>query len=74
MTSRLRYGTALGRVEGYTLLLLAIVMRVSLPATLLPPPATAQGCKKKYASQTDYSRKQRELNMVVLTVAAYTKP
>lgn len=33
--------TALRRVEGYAVLLWAIVMRLSPPATLLPPPATA---------------------------------
>lgn len=71
---RLRYSTALGRVEGYTVLLWATVMRLSLPATLLPPPATAQGRKKRHASQTDDRRKQPQLKMVELTVAAYTKP
>lgn len=74
MTWRLGYSTALRRVEGYTVFLRAIVMRVSLSATLLPPPAAAQGRKKERASRTHERRERRESNAAVLTVAAYTKP
>lgn len=74
MTSRLRYSTTLGRVEGYAVFLWAIVMRVPLPATLVPPPAPAQGRKKTCACQADEREKRCELKVVVLTVAAYTKP
>lgn len=74
MIWRLGYSTALGRVEGYAVFLRAVVMRLSLSATLLPPPAAARGRKKERASRTRDRRERRELNAAVLTVAAYTEP
>lgn len=66
--------TALRRVEGHGVLLRAIVVCLSPPATLLSPPATAQGRKEKCASRTDDREKIGcGLNMVVLTATAYTK-
>lgn len=56
------------------MLLWAVVMRLSLPATFLPPPAAAQGRKRKRASQTDDRGQRRGSRKAVLTVAAYTKP